>query len=374
MRILVVFTGGTIGSAVKDGYISPDSEKSYRLIEEYRKISPYHLVYSGIKSDDSASANDKTLHIATIEPYRILSENLNGDYINKLVHCLNEYVPSNSIFSSQEHYDGIIVTHGTDTLQYSAAALGYYFADSKIPIVMVSSNYILDDERANGLDNFYYAVEFIMQHSGGGVFVSYRNGEDNQLIHRAARLLPHAPYDDLVYSVSNQFYGEFVVDKFKYNSDCIDSATPYQNEHCISQPDTFSHEGTAIMRDVQLTDLSPVLYIKPLPGQIYPSIGKNVRAILLDSYHSGTICTSDPELFDFIKDSHAMNIPLFLTGAENRIGYESTKVYKELGINVLPKASPIAMYMKLWILCCADISSGNIYDAMCRNIGDDIIE
>lgn len=368
MRILVIFTGGTIGSAVKDGYISPDSEKGYRLIEEYRKISPYHLVYSGIKTEPAESTQNNALHIATIEPYRILSENLNGDYINRLIECLNEYVPPRGDSPSQSYYDGIIVTHGTDTLQYSAAALGYYFADSQIPIVMVSSNYILDDERANGLDNFYYAVEFIMQHLGCGVFVSYRNGEDTQLIHRASRLLPHAPYDDLVYSVGNQFYGEFVIDKFKYNHSYTDSAKPCQNGHDTSLP-----ENTLPLRDVQLTASSPVLYIKPLPGQMYPAISKNVRAILLDSYHSGTICTSDTELYNFIKEAHAKNIPLFLTGAENRIGYESTRAYKDLGINVLPKSSPIAMYMKLWILCCADISSGDIYDTMFQIMGDDII-
>ena len=39
MKILVVFTGGTIGSSVSDGWISPDDSMKYRLISEFRKNS-----------------------------------------------------------------------------------------------------------------------------------------------------------------------------------------------------------------------------------------------------------------------------------------------------------------------------------------------
>ena len=37
MKILVVFTGGTIGSCYNDGVISPDSSTRYKLIEMYKQ-------------------------------------------------------------------------------------------------------------------------------------------------------------------------------------------------------------------------------------------------------------------------------------------------------------------------------------------------
>jgi L-asparaginase len=37
-------------------------------------------------------------------------------------------------------YDGIIVTHGTDTLGYSAAALAYALGNGTVPVCLVSSN------------------------------------------------------------------------------------------------------------------------------------------------------------------------------------------------------------------------------------------
>ena len=51
-------------------------------------------------------------------------------------------------------YDGVIITHGTDTLQYTAAFTGYIMAGAQIPIVLVSANYVLEDVRSNGVDNF----------------------------------------------------------------------------------------------------------------------------------------------------------------------------------------------------------------------------
>lgn len=370
-RILVIFTGGTIGSAVKDGYISPDGEKGYRLIKEYRRISPYSLIYSGIETRREEDADNHTLQIDTIEPYRILSENMNGDYINQLIDCVRTYVtsPNDSIDitdatsetassaasttmananSNHPHfdYDGIIITHGTDTLQYTSAALGYAFADADIPIVMVSSNYILDDARANGLDNFYYAVEFITGQHGKGVFISYRNGDSTQLIHQATRALPHLPYDDLIYSVGYKCYGEFTGTAFSLtaqdstsNNADVAPALPYSSTHL--SPD------------------APLLYIRPMPGLSYPAIDSHIKAILLDSYHSGTINTADRAIYDFMNEAKSREIPVFLTGAENRTGYESTKVYTDLGIHVLPQASHIAMYMKLWFICSRNTNDNN---------------
>ena len=71
MKIMVIFTGGTIGSAVNDGFISPDNSQGYKLITEYEKFS-------------TRSNARQPVDLYTCMPYSLLSENLNGDYlINK---------------------------------------------------------------------------------------------------------------------------------------------------------------------------------------------------------------------------------------------------------------------------------------------------
>ena len=115
MKILVVFTGGTIGSCYNDGVISPDSSTRYKLIEMYKQNGGY-------------------AEFDAISPYTVLSENLNGEYFNLLYNSVKENI---------NNYDGIIVTHGTDTLQYTSAVLSYMFGLCNTPIVLVSANYPL---------------------------------------------------------------------------------------------------------------------------------------------------------------------------------------------------------------------------------------
>lgn len=316
MKIMVIFTGGTIGSSVSDGFISPDNSKGYKLISEYEKIHA-----------QSYAKNNLTFH--TCMPYSILSENLNGEYLNNLSDCVKAAI------SSDENYDGIVVTHGTDTLQYTATAMDYIFADTKLPIVLVSSNYILDDERANGLNNFYFAIEFIKKNIPG-VFVSYRNMSERLDIHYGSRLLPHMTCHDEIYSIGDCYFGRFMGTKMY---------TYKQKEPLNSTLNT-----TVIPKNIRFSKNCPILYIKAMPGLIHPTIPDSTTAILIDSYHSGTICTESQELSDFTKEAQSKNIPIFLVGAEDRTAYESTKIYENLGINVLPKSSPIAIYVKLWLL------------------------
>ena len=98
MRICNIFTGGTIGSTLdNDGYISTSKETPYQLLYAYK--NRYLCTY------DMENCN----------PYTILSENLDAAHILKLVKTVS--------LKLEDGFDGIIIMHGTDTLQYSAAML-----------------------------------------------------------------------------------------------------------------------------------------------------------------------------------------------------------------------------------------------------------
>ena len=62
-----------------------------------------------------------------------------------------------------EDYDGIVVTHGTDTMAYTAAALSYLIQDSPKPIVITGSQKSIalndTDARRNLYDSFLYAAD-----------------------------------------------------------------------------------------------------------------------------------------------------------------------------------------------------------------------
>lgn len=347
MNILVIFTGGTIGSHISDGYISPDEVTQYTVIKNF------------MAKDDSMT---KACHFDTIHPYNILSENLGADHINTLKKLISGYLSTQNEEPSTD-YDGIIITHGTDTLQYMAAALGLSFPQSDIPIVLVSSNYILEDERANGVVNFRSAVELIhFLHNStektGGVYAAYCNHGGTPVIHHATRLLPHTPYDDSLYSVGNCIYGTIT-----------DGVLKAADAECVTSMGFSKYDYGKIC----LVSPSPVLYLRPIPGQSFPLIPENIKAILLDTYHSGTLCTSDNSLEAFVSSAQHMCIPVFLTGIDRRISYESTRIYNDIGLITLPKASPVAMYMKLWFLTSASCQGDELITEMQKEIGCEFI-
>lgn len=286
MKILVIFTGGTIGSMVSNGIISTSQNTKYLLIDNYVKAT-----------------GDDTIFVP-LAPYNILSENSTGLTINSLYHVLQEEL--------KKDYDGIIITHGTDTLQYTASALWYLF-NPKIPVILVSSNYVLTDPRANGHDNFRAAVEYIKKNGAPDIFISYRNNDNITRIYKGNSVVCHLPYSDELYSLND------VSDK----------------KLLLSPPANWS---------------SSVLQITPYVGMKYTSNLDGVKAVLLLSYHSGTICTSQPDSKAFFDKLYEQKIPVFLIGKLSGDSYESTSVYDERHILVLPYASPIAAYMKLFIV------------------------
>lgn len=306
MKILTVFTGGTIGSTKSEGVISPDSENSYKLIEMYSK-------------------KDKKVEFTAVQPLNILSENMNGKFLTQLYKCISSY--------NLSRFDGVIVAHGTDALQYTAAYLSYAFGLCKTPIVLVSANFPLEDERSNGFHNFCGAVELIRNQKGRGVFVSYANCEYFADIHRGAKVLQHTAYSDELYSIHDNIFGEIHGKEF------------VKNDFYSEQQDEIS-----LADCTELEETSDVLYVKPYVGMTYPQIRQGTKAVLLEGYHSGTLNTYSNELTKFCLDAEKCGVPVYLTGAEQGFFYESKLMFEKLKIEVLPPASPIAMYMKLWML------------------------
>lgn len=324
MKILVIFTGGTIGCTLKNNVLKTDKSNSYLLLDMYNSFCQAN--------------NLEKVDFQIAQPYTILSENLSFDKLAKLKECINNH--------NLDCFDGIIVTHGTDTLQYTASYLSYVLGSDTKPIVLVSANYPLSHKLSNGLDNFVNAVNFIKSKNNKGVFVSYKNKGENGKIHRGTRLLPHLPYSDDIYSVLNSFYGEVVDNKF------------IKNNNYTEQKDEFNFDDKSSLTQ-------DILKLNSYVGMNYPTPLENIKAILLEGYHSGTLNTSAIAMQKFCQNAQLNNIPVFLTGACKGFYYESKTLFDSLKIKVLPCASPIAMYIKLSLLkenelekvylpCCGD--------------------
>ncbi len=329
MKILFVFTGGTIGSTVKGDYISTDEGKPYILLEEYDKKYGLSFEY------DSA------------EPYTELSENNCGEMIGRLIDTVKERTENGG-------YDGVIVTHGTDTIQYSAAALAYTL-NAKVPIMILSANRPVEDPLSNGLANMRAAVEFIANVRTPGVWVPYQNEPDGNIyVHFAARLLGSMAFSDKIFSVCDMYYGYF------------DSGYGFcRNESAELVADEISPLGHGDLAAAA----ERILFIEPYPGMTYPDID-GIDYIVHKSYHSGTINTKNYCPKDFFEKAAQNGTAIFLVGVYDGQAYESTGAFGRFSIIPIKHIAPIAAYVKLW-LC---VSEGKDPAGLLgRSLGSDII-
>jgi len=301
MKILVIFTGGTIGSTLADGWISPDESTRYTLIDTYKK------------------AYGEDVHFVTRTPYSILSENLSAATLTALADEVRAAVT--------QDFDGVIVTHGTDTLQFSAAALAYATGNDCIPTVLVSSNYPLDDNRSNGNANFKAAVDFIKEKSGRGVFIAYKNGDEPVTFHTALTVLDHLEADDAMFSLYGQVYAKVTENGIRV----LGKTAP-----CETLP-------------VKFVDVPGILVVELHPADGYAYIPENYRAILLRPYHSGTLNTDAPAFVAFCERAKANGVPIYAINIPNGATYASSKAFDDLGITPLYDATFAATYVKLWM-------------------------
>ncbi|MBQ7377643.1 MAG: asparaginase, partial [Clostridia bacterium] len=173
-KIAVIFTGGTIGCISVEGSRRLSDGQRYLLLREYMK-----------RYGERDFLCDS--------PFFVLSENMEASYLLML---------SDAVRKACEEADGVIVTHGTDTLAFTAAYLGYLFSDSLKPIVLVSSRAPVGEPDANGVDNLAAAVALIEDSAAHrGVFVSYRNLGEHTKILRATRVLMQSAFTDAVCSL-----------------------------------------------------------------------------------------------------------------------------------------------------------------------------
>ena len=83
---------------------------------------------------------------------------------------------SECIYSHYDQYDGFVISHGTDTMAYTAAALSYLIQNSPKPIILTGAQKPISmdvtDSKQNLIDSFYYACSKESSTLHGGTWIS----------------------------------------------------------------------------------------------------------------------------------------------------------------------------------------------------------
>lgn len=94
--------------------------------------------------------------------------------------CANDILKIAEIIRNSDA-DGFVITHGTDTLSYTAAALSFLLSDTSKPIILTGSMLPLGAEGTDAVDNLKNSLNAACNPKNAGVYVMM----NSKLIHGA---------------------------------------------------------------------------------------------------------------------------------------------------------------------------------------------
>lgn len=127
-KILMLGTGGTIACVPSENGLVPalDGKTLVKMVPELAGLC--HIDYKQILNLDSSNIAPKHWQII-----------------------------ANALAENYDNYDGFVITHGTDTMAYSAAALSWMVQGCKKPVVFTGAQLPITAQGTDAKENVYHA-------------------------------------------------------------------------------------------------------------------------------------------------------------------------------------------------------------------------
>lgn len=155
-KIALISTGGTIASKI-----------------DYRTGG----VRAALTAEDLYAAVPELSNYALIDAevlFSEYSENLSAKHWSEMAKKVHEKVSNG--------YEGIVLTHGTDTMHYSAAALSFALSNVPVPVVLVGAQRSSDRPSSDAALNLIGATQFASNADVSGVFVAMHSNTSDDVI------------------------------------------------------------------------------------------------------------------------------------------------------------------------------------------------
>ncbi|MGP9766690.1 asparaginase [Halomonas sp. AOP13-D3-9] len=189
-RILVIYTGGTIGMQQHADGLAPSGDFATRMatalnqlpLTQQQALPGYDLVSYATLIDSSAATPLTWQQLA-----RDVSDQLTA-------------------------YAGFVIIHGTDTLSWTAASLAYQLQGLDRPVVITGSMLPLEVPGSDALGNLYGALQFAAKPALQEVAIYFAG----QLLRGARAIKQHSQAANAFASPNYPLLGERVGDDFVY--------------------------------------------------------------------------------------------------------------------------------------------------------------
>ena len=351
-KIALIGTGGTIASKVdyRTGGVSAalSASEIYDAVPELRKYAPIEADFM----------------------FNEYSENLEPHHWTLIANRIAEKVRSGG-------FRGIVVSHGTDTMHYTAAALSFALHNLPIPVVLVGSQRSSDRPSSDAALNLLGATIFSIESPYTGVFIAMHGSTSDDFIscHLGTRVrknhtsrrdafesidrLPIATVKNAVLKIQSQFV-KMEIPKRSYNDDAVIS------------------EGLENNFEVESKFDPRVTLIKYYPGLdpnlIAYAVKTGSRAIVLEGTGLGHV---GRKFFPEISKAIKSGVLIFMTsqciwGRTNMKVYDTGRDLIELGVVPLEDITPETAVVKaMWVMANSHDNAEEVR-MMGKNIANEI--
>ena len=255
-RLLVLYTGGTIGMQMSADGLAPASGFEARMRTQQASENASELPQWSFREllplIDSANMNPG--HWLALRDEIVTAVEAHG-------------------------HDAVLVLHGTDTLAYSAAALSFLLLGLDVPVVLTGAMQPAGVAGGDAWPNLFGAMRALHRGVAPGVHLYF----DGQLLHGARCS--------------------------KLRSDAFDAfqVLPRQRQ--------AEHVGISALIDYRQARERVNLAVLPLhpalqAGHLSALLDSGVKGVLLECYGSGTGPAGDAELMAVLRDAHARGVVL----------------------------------------------------------------
>ncbi|MEC0765331.1 type I asparaginase [Bacillus atrophaeus] len=260
-KLLLLTTGGTIASVEGENGLAP-AVKADELLSYVSQLD-----------------NDYTMETQSL--MNLDSTNMQPEYWVKIAKAVEE---------NYEAYDGFVITHGTDTMAYTSAALSYMLQHATKPIVITGSQIPITFKKTDAKKNITDAIRFACE-GIGGVYVVF----DGRVIQGTRAIKLRTKSYDAFESINYPYIAFINEDGIEYNKQMTLEREPFAVD-------------TSLCTDVCLLKLHPGL--KP---EMLDALKSMYKGIVIESYGSGGIPFEERDLLTKINELIESGIVVVIT-------------------------------------------------------------
>ena len=172
-RILLLTTGGTIASVKTENGLAPGTsgEEILSYIPEAKKYC----------------------RMEVCQIFSLDSTNLQPEHWLKIAGKIRE---------SYEKFDGFVITHGTDTMAYTAAALSYLIQNPEKPVILTGAQKPISAPITDARKNLLDSIRFAVKDGVRGVYIVFDGKAILGTRARKIRTKSYSAFDSIHYPVA----------------------------------------------------------------------------------------------------------------------------------------------------------------------------